>query len=462
MSDNSHEDFVSALEVEKTYVLHTWQARQGDWTGPTVVGGEGAWFWDESGKRYLDLSSQAQCNHLGHQHPGVVAAIQQQATELCFIHNAWGAIPRAKLARRLIELSGMAGGKVYYTMAGAGATEHAIKVARWVTGREKILSRYRSYHGATSNAIALSGDSRNWTTPGVPNLVHALPPYCYRCPFHLHYPGCNLRCAGHIADLIEWEGPENVAALVVEPVVGTNGVFAGPGDYWRELRAICDHYDLLLVADEVMTGFGRTGTWFAWQHWPDAPPDLMLLGKGLTAAHLPLGAVVLNQRCAEFFDDHPLPTGLTYSGHPLCCAAGVAALDVYQRDDLVGRSRKLGAWMHGRLREIVARHPSVGDLRGMGLFAALEFVSDQDTRQPLAPWPQVPSSLQRLKKMAKQQSVTFTVRGNLLIVSPPLIIDKDDLAWGLGVLDELLSLTDDDYGASDGWHPERVQQIGFK
>ena len=310
---------------EKAFVLHTWQAKQTDWNNSTVTGGEGAWFWDEQGKRYLDLSSQAECSHLGHQHPAVVAAIQQQAGELCFIHNAWGATPRAELARLLIEKSGLAGGKVYFTLSGAESTEHAVKMARWITGRPKIISRQRSYHGATANAIALSGDSRNWTTPSVPDLIHALPPYCYRCPFGQTYPACGLRCAGHIADLIEWEGPQQVAAVIVEPVVGTNGLFVGPGDYWRELRAICDRYGVLLIADEVMTGFGRTGEWFAWQHWADAAPDMMLLAKGLTAAHLPLGAVVLNERCATFFDDHPLPTGLTYAGHPLCCAAGVAA-----------------------------------------------------------------------------------------------------------------------------------------
>ncbi|MCA9870486.1 MAG: aminotransferase class III-fold pyridoxal phosphate-dependent enzyme [Caldilineae bacterium] len=453
----------SAVQLEKDYVLHTWQNRQGDWDGPTVVGGEGAWFWDEEGKRYLDLSSQAQCNHLGHQHPDMVAAIQKQAAELCFIHIAWGAKPRAELAKRLIETSGMEGGKVYYAQSGAGATEHAMKVARWITGRQKIISRYRSYHGATSNAIALSGDSRNWSTPGVPNIMHALPPYCYRCPFQLTYPGCNLRCASHIADIIEWEGPNNVAALVVEPIVGTNGVFAGPGDYWRELRDICNHYGVLLIADEVMTGFGRTGAWFGWQHWPDAAPDIMLLGKGLTAAYQPLGAVVLNQHCASFFGDHPLPTGLTYSGHPLCCAAGVAAIDLYERDGLIERSRKLGAWMHGQLREISTHHPSVGDLRGIGLFAGMELIVNEETRQPLSPWPHMHPALKRLKSEARDRGITLTTRGNLLIISPPLIIEKSDLAWGIAQVDELLDIIDEEYGTqSNGWRPERTHHIGFR
>lgn len=430
------------LAAEKRYVLHTWQLTQPAWDAPLVVGGEGAWFWDADGHRYLDLSAQAQCNHLGHQHPALVAAIQQQAAELCFIHNAWGSPPRAQLAERLIAKSNLVGGKVYFTMDGAEATEHAIKIARWITGRRKIIGRYRSYHGATSHAIALSGDSRNWRTASVPDMVHALPPYCYRCPFGLAYPQCGLHCAAHIGDIIEWEGPDTVAAVFVEPVVGTNGLFAGPGDYWRRLRSICDRYGVLLVADEVMTGFGRTGTWFGWQHWPDAPPDMMLLGKGLTAAHLPLGAVLLNQRTAVFFDENPLPTGLTYAGHTLCCAAGVAAIDTYERENLVQRSHELGTWMHHRLRDIAGRHPSVGDARDIGLFAALELVADQQTRQPLAPWPQVPPSLSQLAAEAKKRGVVLGIRGNLIILSPPLNIPEEDLAWGLDVLDDLLHITD--------------------
>lgn len=420
------------------YVLHTWQQKQTDWHAPTITGGAGAWFWDESGQRYLDLSSQAQCNHLGHQHPDLVAAIQRQAGELCFIHNAWGARPRAELAERIVTKSRLDGGKVFFTTSGAESTEHAIKMARWITGRRKIIGRYRSYHGATSNAITLSGDNRNWGVVAAPDMVHALPPYCYRCPFGQSYPACRLRCAQHIAELLEWEGPETVAAVFVEPVVGTNGLFMGPGDYWRELRAICDRYGVLLVADEVMTGFGRTGEWFAWQHWPEAAPDMMLLAKGLTAAHLPLGAVVLNQRCAGFFDDHPLPTGLTYAGHPLSCAAGVAALEVYERDGLVQRSRELGGWLLERLHAIAARHPVVGDVRGLGLFAALELVADRETRQPLAPWPLAPAMLKKLAAEAKRRGVALGTRGNLIIISPPLLIEQRDLAWGLGVLDALL------------------------
>lgn len=427
---------------QEPHVLHTWQFKQTDWNAPDIVGGEGAWFWDADGHRYLDLSAQAQCNNLGHQHPAIVAAIQQQAAELCFIHNAWGSAPRAELARLVIEKSRLAGGKVYFTMDGAEATEHAIKIARWITGRRKIIGRYRSYHGATSNAIALSGDNRNWTTAPVADMVHVLPPYCYRCPFGQTYPACNLRCAQHIAEVIEWEGPETVAAVVMEPVVGTNGLFAGPGNYWHEVREICNRYGILLIADEVMTGFGRTGEWFGWQHWPDAQPDMMLIAKGLTAAHLPLGGVVLNERCASFFDDHALPTGLTYSGHTLCCAAGVAAIGAYERENLVQRSHDLGIWMHHRLRTLAERHISVGDVRDIGLFAALELVSNRTTRQPLAPWPQTPPALKKISAEAKRRGLALGTRGNLIILSPPLNIKQDDLAAALDVLDELLAIAD--------------------
>ena len=226
--------------------------------------------------------------------------------------------------------------------------------------------------------------------------------------------------------------------------MGTNGLFAGPGDYWRRLRKICDRYGVLLIADEVMSGFGRTGEWFAWQHWPDAAPDMMLLAKGLTAAHLPLGAVTLNARCAGYFDVNPLPTGLTYAGHTLCCAAGVAAITAYEDEKLVERSRTLGQWMHHRLRAIAARHPSVGDVRDIGLFAALELVADPQTRAPAVVWPMVPPSLSRLSKEAKSRGVVFGVRGNLLILCPPLNVEEADLAWALDVLDELLVITDED------------------
>jgi taurine--2-oxoglutarate transaminase len=428
------------MQTERDTVLHTWTA-QSQWDAPTVTGGEGAWFWDEQGRRYLDLSAQAECMNLGHQHPRVIAAIQRQAAELCFVTSAWGARPRAALAAALVDKAQMPGARVFFTLGGADANENAVKLARWYTGRPKVITRYRSYHGATAGAMEFSGDNRGWDyPPGPPGVVHAMPPYCYRCPLGLSYPGCNVRCADQLADVIEMEGAHTVAAVLVEPAAGTNGISAPP-EYWARLREICDRSGVLLIADEVMSGFGRTGAWFAWQHW-GAAPDLMTLAKGLTGAHLPLGAVVASEKVARFFDNHLLETGLTYAGHPLACAAGLAAIEAYEADGLIARAKELGDWMHGRLREIVEDHPSVGDVRGLGLFATLELVKDRATRTPLARWPKRPPSLGRLVTEGRERSMSFAVRGNLIVLCPPLVITQSDLARGLDVLDELLALPD--------------------
>lgn len=463
---------------EKRSVLHTW-TKQAEWNGATIVGGAGAWFWDEQGRRYLDLSSQAECCNLGHQHPAVVRAIQEQAGRLCYISNAWGAQPRAELAQRIVALANGAEhgsqntedktqnteytihntqygtrnthsqipnpkskiqnpvyGRVFFTCDGAEATEHALKMARWVTGRRKIISRYRSYHGATHAALSVSGDARGWNTAdGLRDVARVLPPYCYRCPFGLHYPSCGLRCADHVEEVIQQEGPGTVAAVIAEPAAGTNGITAPP-EYWSRLREICDRYGILLIADEVMSGFGRCGAWFAWQA-QDMPlagappcPDLFTMAKGLTGAHIPLGAICVAEHVASHFDERALETGLTYSGHPLACAAGVAAIKAYEAEGLIERAAQLGAWMFEQLRAIQGRHNCIGDVRGLGLFACVEMV-ENTFPQPL-PW------LKQLARAALQRGVNVAVRGNLMFVCPPLVIEQADLEWGLSVIDELL------------------------
>ncbi len=430
---------------EKAFVLHTWTA-QSQWNAPTVTGGSGAWFWDVQGHRYLDLSAMAECSHLGHQHPAVIEAIKRQADEMMFVTSGWGNRARALLAKKIVEHAQMPGGKVFFALGGAEANENAVKMARWVKGRQKVITRRRSYHGATAGAMELSGDNRGWNySPGPPGVIHALPPYCYRCPFGLTYPSCNIHCGDHIAELIEWEGPQTVAAVLVEPAAGTNGITAPP-EYWSHLREICDRYDVLLIADEVMSGFGRTGEWFAWQgsssQFKAGAPDMMTLAKGLTAAYMPLSAVVVNKKVADYFEDHMLETGLTYSGHPMSCAAGLAAVETYEREGLIGRSKELGAWMHGQLREMAQDHPSIGDIRGQGLFAQIEFVKT-GSKEPLAKWPQTPPVLRQLVAEGRKREMSLAVRGNMLILCPPLVIEKDDFAMGLEVLDELLGMVDE-------------------
>jgi len=429
---------------ERAVVMHTWTA-QANWNAPTIVGGSGALFWDDQGNHYIDMSSMAECSNLGHQHPRVVEAIRQQAEELCFVTSAWGAQPRAQLAARLLELAGFEGGRVFFTLSGADANENAVKFARWATNKPigKIITRYRSYHGATHAAMEFSGDDRGWTyPPGAPNVVHAIPPDCYRCPLGLQYDTCGIRCADHVADLIEWEGPDTVAAVLLEPHAGTNGIVAPP-EYWPRVREICTRYNVLLIADEVMSGFGRVGHWFAWQQYGDAgKPDLMTLAKGLTGAHIPLGAVVVSKKVAEFFEQRMLYTGLTYSGHPLACAAGLAALEAYRDENLIARSRDLGERMHSVLRFLEETHPAIGNIRGQGLFAVIELVKNRATKEPLAPWPQLAPALRRVVEEGRAHGVSFAARGNLLILAPPLTIEQRHLIRAIEVLDKLLPMCD--------------------
>ena len=330
------------MYTERETVLHSW-CRQVEWSAPTIVGGAGARLHTEDGRSILDMSSLAECSNLGHQHPRLIAAIRQQAEQLCFVTSSWGAQPRARLAELLLEKAGFDSGRVFFTLAGADANENAVKFARQASGksRGKIITRDRSYHGASYATMALSGDSRtqHQVDSSAFGVVHALPPYAYRCPFgSTHAEECGERSAQHVAELIDTHGAHDVAAVMMEPNAGTNGIVA-PENYWPLLRAHTQARDVYLIADEVMSGFGRCGEWFAWQRYGEAArPDLMTLAKGLTGAHLPLGAVVLSAAVAKRLESQMLYTGLTYCGHPLSCAAGVAALEAYENEQLIARS----------------------------------------------------------------------------------------------------------------------------
>ena len=435
---------MSAHLPERQTVLHSWTA-QDRWDAPTVVGGEGAHFITADGRRILDMSSQSECCNLGHQHPAVVSAIKAQADRLCYIANAWGAEPRARLAELLLEKSDFAGGRVFFTLGGADANEHAVKFARQAQGRPRglVIARDRSYHGASYATMAYSGDSRTRAAsdPTAQRVLHALPPYAYRSPFG---PGtddeCGLRAAAHVEQLIVREGAHEVAAVLMEPDAGTNGIVA-PDSYWPALREATRRTGTLLIADEVMSGFGRCGEWFAWQrHGEAGRPDLMTLAKGLTGAHLPLGAVVLSAEVAQRLEHEMLYTGLTYCGHPLSCAAGVAAVEAYESGDLIARSRRLGGVMFDLLTAMQRKHAAIGDVRGgRGLFAVLELVSDRATREPLAPWPSAPPALSALVREGLEMGISFATRGNLLLLAPPLVIHERDLADALATLDRLFA-----------------------
>ncbi len=432
------------MPSERQQVLHSWCV-PADWNAPTVVGGRGAWLQLEGGREILDMSSLVECSNLGHQHPRLVAAIREQAGRLCFVTSAWGAEPRQALAERLLELSGFEGGLVFFTLGGADANENAVRIARQASGKGRglVVTRDRSYHGASYMDMALSGDSRtaHQVDADAWGVRHVPPPYSYRCPFGSTTPGeCAHRAVAAISDCIAKEGASRVAAVLMETDAGSNGIVP-PDNFWPELRSETRAQGVYLIADEVMSGFGRCGEWFAWQrHGEAGRPDLMTLAKGLTGAAIPLGAVVMSAGIARRIEREMFYSGLTYCGHPLSCAVGVAAIDAYRSENLIERSRTLGARMFTQLQGLAARHAVIGDVRGgHGLFSVVELVSDRETKTPIAPWPAQSDAMKALLAAARDEGVSFGSRGNLLIFAPPLVINEADLDAALALLDRLLA-----------------------
>lgn len=434
------------LDDDRRYLLHSWSAQKA--RRPLLIaGGEGAMFWDAQGRRYLDFASQLVNLNLGFGHPRVVKAIQAQAAELCYVAPAFANAQRSELARAVADVAPGDLNHVFFTTGGATANEAALRMARLVTGRRKVITRRRSYHGGTAGALSVSGDPRRLgAEPAVPGTVVAEDPFCYRCPFGLQYPSCGLHCADHIGEIIEFENPDTVAAVIVETITGSNGRIVPPPDYYARLREICDRYGVLLICDEVMCGFGRTGKWFAIEHY-GAVPDLMTLGKGITSGYVPLGAVVASDRVASFFESNVLLAGMTYSGHPLACAAGVATLAVYQEDGLIERSRVLGEYLLSRLAELKERHPSVGDVRGRGLFACIDLVQDKQTREPFVPWTPRgsrethPAVAGTLRAMMDRNVYAYT-RWNMIMLAPPFVITEAQLDEGIQAIDAALTAAD--------------------
>jgi taurine--2-oxoglutarate transaminase len=431
------------MRPEQQTVLHSW-CKQTEWDAPVIVGGAGAHLFVADGRRILDMSSLAECSNLGHQHPRVVEAIRAQAAKLCFVTNAWGAEPRAELAELLLRKSGFEDGRVFFTLGGADANEHAVKFARQASGKQQgwVIARDRSYHGASYAAMALSGDSRTASQVDAAafKVAHVPAPYAYRCPFGTSSEEeCGAAASAKVAATIDAHEARNVAAVMLEVDAGTNGIVA-PKNFWPAVRRETRKRGVYLIADEVMSGFGRCGEWFAWQKYGDeGRPDIMTLAKGLTGAYLPLGAVVISARIARALEPQVLLTGLTYCGHPLACAAAVAAVQSYEDDGLIERSRRLGGRMFERLRQMQSRHMLIGDVRGGdGLFAVVELVRDRGSREPLSPWPQMHPGLVKLLGEAMKAGVSFAARGNLILLAPPLVIDERDLGDALDLLDRLL------------------------
>ena len=433
-----------AKRNEQDSVLHSWCVPS-QWQAPTVVGGLGAMLTLADGRKVLDMSSLSECSNLGHQHPALVKAIQAQAEKLCFVTNAWGAEVRAELAVELLKLAGFDGGRVFFTLGGADANEHAVKIARMAQGdaQAPVIARERSYHGASYFGMALSGDARTQSQVDAKAFgVHHVPaPYAYRCPFQSESPEhCAGLAADAIAEKIRELQPQQTAAVILEPNAGSNGIIA-PDSYWPAVRKLTREAGVLLIADEVMSGFGRCGQWFAWQkHGAGNTPDIITCAKGLSGAALPLGAVIVSAAVYQRIKDQPLMTGLTYCGHPLSCAAGLAAVNAYRDENLINRSRFLGARMLAELKAMQARHAVIGDVRGGdGLFAVVELVADPVSKQLHVPWPAQPEALKRLAATALARGYAFATRGNLIILAPPLVIEVAELEQGLSALDALLA-----------------------
>ncbi len=436
-------DEAKRIVRETNYV--TWR-RQGGWDPLLIVRAEGSRFWDSSGKEYLDLSSQLMATNLGHANPRVVSAIAEQARQLAYAGPSFATEARAALSRALGDVVPPGLNRYFFSTSGTEANEAALKIARAVTGRQKILARYRSYHGATAASISVTGDPRRKAIEPlqkVPGTVFAPDCYCYRCPFGLTYPSCHVACADYVDYQLEREG--DVAAMILEPVVGTNGVLVPVPEYLPKIREITRKHGVLLIADEVMTGWGRVGEWFAVDHWK-VVPDMLTTAKGITGAYVPLGLTATTAAVHDAFQDRYFPHGHTYEAHPMTLGPAVAAIEEYRRLNLLEKSRRDGEYLLTRLREIQARHPSVGDVRGLGLFAAVELVKDRSQRTPfnteedkLAGKPLVADQV----AAAMLKEGVFCVSWvSHLVVAPPLIVTREELDHGLDVLDRALGVAD--------------------
>ena len=440
-----HHTFDATYGNDRAHVFHSWSAQA--LVQPVAIeGAEGSWMWDYDGNRYLDFSSQLMNVNLGHQHPKLVAAIQEAAGRMCTIAPFHANADRSEAARLIAEVAPPGMNKVFFTNGGAEATENALRMARLHTGRHKVLAAYRSYHGSTAASITMTGDPRRWPSePLVSGVVHYFGPYLYRSSFHATTEAeeCE-RALAHLEELVMFEGAHTIAAIILEPVVGTNGILVPPAGYLAGVRALCDEHGIMLIADEVMAGFGRCGEWFAIQHW-DVRPDLICFAKGVNSGYVPLGGVVISDPIAATFDERVYPGGLTYSGHPLACASAVASINVFKDEGVIDQARALGEVIGPELEKIAAHHPSVGEVRGLGVFWALDLVKDRETRKMLVPYNAAGAAaapMAELNAACRARGVWPFTHFNRLHVTPPCTTSLEDLHTGLTLIDEALEVAD--------------------
>ncbi len=435
------------LPLSLEHSFWTWSA-QAKVSPIPVTRAQGVYFWDADGKRYLDFNSMTMCVNIGHGNQRVIDAIVAQARALPYAAPGMATKPRAVLGRLLSEITPGNLPIYMFTLGGADANENAVKLARGYTKRHKILTRYRSYHGASAGAMALTGDPRRhpWEPALMPGVVHFLDPYRYRSTFHRANPGISEEdftqdYLNHLEEIILYEGPETIAAILLESVTGTNGIIIPPAGYLPGVRRLCDKYGILMIADEVMSGFGRTGEWFAIDHW-QVKPDLLSMAKGLTSAYAPLGAVGMKAEIAAAFNEVTYQGGLTYTAHPISLAAAIANIQVMQDEHIVEHARQMGPVLHRMLADLGEQHPSVGEVRSIGLFGAIELVRDRKTKEPMTPWNASSPEMNALRKFCLERGLFVYTHWHTVLIIPPLIITEEELAEGFEVLDKALFFTD--------------------
>ncbi|MCU7551864.1 aminotransferase class III-fold pyridoxal phosphate-dependent enzyme [Chitinophagaceae bacterium LB-8] len=446
------ESYVKKTETEAivqdnlAYTLFSWSKQKG--INPiSVKYGEGVYLYDYDGKRYLDFSSGLMNVNIGHGHQRVTAAVAAQMQQVSYVTPSCITKARGELGKKLAQISPGHLTKTLFTIGGAEAIENAMKLARLFTGRPKIIARYRAFHGATYGAMTAGGDPRKLANDAqqVPNVIHVEDPYCYRCPWGKEITWCQRECVSHVQRIIEFEGPENIAAIIMEGESGTSGCIKYPPDYLPKIRALCDQHGILLIADEVLSGFGRTGKWFGVNNY-DVVPDMIATAKGITSGYLPLGALIVSDEIASRFDDQVLWLGLTYSAHPVCCAAAVEVLNIYEDENLIEHAATMGAYIDQEVGKLKLRHPSIGDFRNTGLLGCLELVKNRETKEPMAPFNARSDEMVIMNKVAAQLRelgmYTF-VRWNYIFIAPPLCITNEQVDEGLTMISKAIEIADE-------------------
>ena len=445
MSTKTVSEAEEIIKNNLDYTLFSWSKQKG--ISPIAVkNAKGVYIYDYDGKRYIDFSSGLMNVNIGHGNQRVTDAVVKQMQEVSYVTPSCVTKVRGELGKKLASITPKGMNKALFTVCGATAIENAIKLARLYSGRHKIITRYRAFHGASYGAMTAGGDPRKIPADSqqAPNFVHVEDPFCYRCPFGQKFGSCKYECVGHIERVIEFEGPGTVAAILMEGESGSSGCIKYPPDYWQKLRKLADKHGILLISDEVMSGFGRTGKWFGIDH-SGVVPDILVMAKGITCGYLPLGGIIVTDKIAEHFNDRPLMLGLTYSAHAVSCAAAVAVIKVYEDNNLIENAANMGKYIEQEVEKLKQKHPSIGDFRNTGLLGCIELVKNRKTKEPMAPFNAKPSEMTVMNKVAgklRELGLSTFVRWNYIFVAPPLIITKEQVDEGLNIISKALEIAD--------------------